>query len=83
MTGEKLSPDEDAALRRLHWFEGLGCELSSALRTLKLNFRSRDRRQAVREPGQKYEPPEETRKGADQLLGPRALTSRSLSLGFP
>ncbi|MDX6286078.1 MAG: hypothetical protein QOG53_1563 [Frankiales bacterium] len=49
-TGERLSPDEDAALRRLHWFEQLGCDLSGALRTLKDGFRGRDRRAYVRDP---------------------------------
>jgi hypothetical protein len=55
MQGERLGPDEDAALRRLHWFETLGCDLSHALRTLKDNFRSRDRRTEIRDPGQTYD----------------------------
>jgi hypothetical protein len=55
MQGERLNPDEDQALRRLHWFEALGCELSSALRNLKDNFRSRDRRTEIREPGQAFD----------------------------
>jgi hypothetical protein len=49
-TGPKLTPDEDAELRRLHWFEGLGCQLSDALATLKSNIRARDRRSFIREP---------------------------------
>lgn len=53
--GERLNADEDAALRRLHWFELLGCELSNALRTLKDGFRNRDRRTHIREPGQTYD----------------------------
>ena len=48
--GERLSPDEDAALRRLHWFEQLGCDLSNALQTLKDGFRTRDRRAYIRDP---------------------------------
>jgi hypothetical protein len=48
--GPKLTEDEDAELRRLHWFEGLGCHLSDALATLKSNIRSRDRRMFIREP---------------------------------
>ena len=55
MPGERLSPDEDQELRRLHWFETLGCELSSAMRTLKDGFRSRDRRTVIREPGAVYD----------------------------
>lgn len=61
MAGEKLEPEEDAALRRLHWFEGLGCELSTALQILKTGFRTRDRRQEIREPGAMYETPDQVR----------------------
>ena len=56
MESDRLGPEEDAALRRLHWFETLGCELSHALRTLKDNFRSRDRRAEIRDPGATYDP---------------------------
>ena len=52
--GPRLTPDEDQELRRLHWFEALGCELSSAMRTLKEGIRSRDRRAEIREPGAMY-----------------------------
>jgi hypothetical protein len=55
MPGDRLSPDEDQELRRLHWFETLGCELSAAMRTLKDNIRSRDRRTSIREPGVPYD----------------------------
>ena len=55
MPADRLTPEEDAALRRLHWFEQLGCELSNALATLKANFRGRDRRAEIREPGQTYD----------------------------
>jgi hypothetical protein len=55
MQSERLSPEEDAALRRLHWFETLGCELSNALHNLKDNFRSRDRRTEIRDPGAVYD----------------------------
>jgi hypothetical protein len=61
---DRLSPDEDAELRRLHWFEGLGCELSTALRTLKAGFRTRDRRQEIREPGAAYDKPEQNSQAA-------------------
>jgi hypothetical protein len=63
MQGERLDPEEDAALRRLHWFETLGCELSNALRTLKDNFRTRDRRAEIRDPGATYDPNGEPHKG--------------------
>jgi len=61
MPGDKLEPEEDAALRRLHWFEGLGCELSSALQILKTGFRSLDRRAEVRAPGATYDKSEHLR----------------------
>ena len=48
--GERLSPDEDGALRRLHWFEQLGCDLSNAAKTLKDSLRGRDRRAYIRDP---------------------------------
>ena len=57
--GERLSPEEDGALRRLHWFEQLGCDLSSAVRTLKEGLLGRDRRTEIREP---FATPEETEK---------------------
>jgi hypothetical protein len=59
--GERLSPDEDAALRRLHWFEQWGCDLSNALRTLKDGFRHRDRRSYIRDPFSTVEPSEQRR----------------------
>ena len=49
-TDERLTPAEDAELRRLHWFERLGCQLSDALVTIKDNIRSRDRRAVIRDP---------------------------------
>lgn len=47
---ERLSTAEDGALRRLHWFEQLGCDLSNALRALKDGIRRRDRRTEIRDP---------------------------------
>ena len=47
---EKLTPDEDALLRRLHWFEGFGVELATQLRMLKATIRQRDNRTEIREP---------------------------------
>jgi hypothetical protein len=46
-----MTPEEDATLRRLHWFERFGAELSPALRVVKAGIRSRDKRSAIREPG--------------------------------
>jgi hypothetical protein len=57
--GERLSPEEDGALRRLHWFEQLGCDLSSAVKTLKDGLRGRDRRTDIRDP---FATPEESEK---------------------
>lgn len=47
---EKLTPEEDATLRRLHWFERFGAELSPGLRVVKASIRSRDKRSVIREP---------------------------------
>jgi hypothetical protein len=47
---EKLTPEEDAVLRRLHWFERFGAELSPALTTVKQAIWQRDKRSAIREP---------------------------------
>ena len=47
---EKLTPEEDATLRRLHWFERFGAELSPALRVMKATIRLCDKRNTIREP---------------------------------
>lgn len=47
-----LSSDEDDLLRRLHWFESAGCELSASQRELKASLRDRDRRDDIRVPRQ-------------------------------
>ena len=48
--GDKLTADEDAVLRRLHWFERFGAELAPGLRVVKSGIRSRDKRSVIREP---------------------------------
>jgi hypothetical protein len=48
---EPLSRDEDALLRRLHWFESLGVELSPERRELLTSIRARDKRTVIRDPG--------------------------------
>ena len=45
-----LTPEEDAVLRRLHWFERFGVELAPSLRMVKDGIRSRDKRDTIREP---------------------------------
>jgi hypothetical protein len=45
-----LTPEEDDLLRRLHWFETAGCELSEDQRVLKASLRIRDRRSEIRLP---------------------------------
>jgi hypothetical protein len=47
---DKLTPEEDAVLRRLHWFERFGAELSPALRVVKATIRQRDKRGVIRDP---------------------------------
>jgi hypothetical protein len=47
---DKLTPEDDAILRRLHWFERFGAELSPALRVVKATIRERDKRKDIRDP---------------------------------
>ena len=47
---EPLSSEEDALLRRLHWFESLGVELSPERRALLTSIRARDKRTVIRDP---------------------------------
>ena len=49
-TLERLTPEEDGILRRLHCLERLGAELSPQMRQLKDEIRRRDRRLEIREP---------------------------------
>jgi hypothetical protein len=49
-TLERLSPEEDGILRRLHCLEGLGAQLSPQMRQLKDEIRRRDRRTEIRDP---------------------------------
>jgi hypothetical protein len=46
----RLSEDEDAALRRLHFFERVGAVLSADMQGFKDELRARDLRDVVREP---------------------------------
>jgi hypothetical protein len=45
-----LTPDEDAVLRRLHFFEQQGLSLAGPMRELKAELRARDQRAEVRAP---------------------------------
>lgn len=47
---DRLTPAEDAELRRLHYFERLGCELAPNVSAVKGQIRARDKRATVREP---------------------------------
>ena len=47
---ERLSPEEDGILRRLHCLEQLGAQLSPQMRQLKDEIRKRDRRLDIRDP---------------------------------
>lgn len=49
---EKVTPEEDATLRRLHWFERFGAELAPGLRVIKAGIRARDKRSVIRDPGE-------------------------------
>jgi hypothetical protein len=46
---QRLTPEEDAELRRLHWFSKVGI-LSSAKRERMIELRLRDRRKQIRAP---------------------------------
>ena len=47
---DRPTADEDAVLRRLHWFENFGAKLSPGLRATKASIRSRDKRDVIRDP---------------------------------
>lgn len=47
---DKLTPEEDATLRRLHWFEKFGLELAPSMRVVKATIRARDKRSVIRDP---------------------------------
>lgn len=47
---ERLTPEEDGLLRRLHCLEQLGAQLSPQMRQLKDEIRLRDRRAVIRDP---------------------------------
>lgn len=49
-----VSPEEDALLRRLAQFERLGATLAPTMLLLKNEIRARDRRQTIREPGERW-----------------------------
>ncbi|MDT7548094.1 MAG: hypothetical protein QOE84_488 [Actinomycetota bacterium] len=49
-----VTPDEDALLRRLAQFERLGATLAPAMAYLKDDIRARDRRETIREPGERW-----------------------------
>lgn len=49
-TTERLTRDEDAALRRLHFFELFGASLAPAYKELKISLLERDLRHTIREP---------------------------------
>jgi hypothetical protein len=49
-----VSPEEDALLRRLAQFERLGATLAPTMVLLKDEIRSRDRRETIRLPGERW-----------------------------
>lgn len=49
-----VTPDEDALLRRLAQFERLGSTLAAMMTLLKDEIRRRDRRDRIREPGERW-----------------------------
>lgn len=49
-TLDRLTPEQDAQLRRLHFFELMGGTLSPEMRSLKAELRARDRRIEIRLP---------------------------------
>jgi hypothetical protein len=49
-----VTPEEDALLRRLAQFERLGATLAPTMIYLKDDIRARDRRDTIREPGERW-----------------------------
>jgi hypothetical protein len=49
-----VTPEEDALLRRLAQFERLGATLAPTMVLLKDEIRARDRRETIREPGERW-----------------------------
>ena len=49
-----VTPEEDALLRRLAQFEQLGATLAPTMALLKQEIRARDRRETIREPGERW-----------------------------
>jgi hypothetical protein len=49
-----VTPEEDALLRRLAQFERLGATLAPTMTYLKDDIRIRDRRDTIREPGERW-----------------------------
>jgi hypothetical protein len=47
---ERVTPEEDGVLRRLHCLEQLGAQLAPALVELKSEIRRRDLRRVIRDP---------------------------------
>ena len=50
---QKVTPEEDATLRRLHWFERFGADLAPSLKIVKASIRARDKRAYIRDPDEK------------------------------
>ena len=48
-----MTPEEDATLRRLHWFERFGADLAPSLKIVKASIRARDKRAYIRDPDEK------------------------------
>jgi hypothetical protein len=49
-----VTPEEDALLRRLAQFARLGATLAPTMIYLKDDIRARDRRDTIREPGERW-----------------------------
>ena len=50
---DRVSPEEDGILRRLHLLEELGAQLSPPMQRLKAEIRAKDKRAEIREPQDK------------------------------
>ena len=64
----RLTPEEDAALRRWHYFHNLGFTLAEPVEELWTGMRRRDKRVEVREPRDDVQP---------ALPAPRVPTNRA------
>ena len=66
---DRLTPEEDSALRRWQYFHNLGFTLSEPVEELRAAIRARDKRIEIREPRDTIEPTEQPARPAHNRAG--------------